>query len=134
MIVKIRGGYEVRSEESGRNLGRYADLKDAKQRLRQIHFFKYKARHPELVNPRTGRLTKRVGGTEGQSIAEIQAETRRISQETERTNEKTREITARTFAINQETARLNEESNAIYGAVFLLLGGVAVWTLFRKGK
>jgi hypothetical protein len=133
MIVKRRGFYEVQSSE-GRNLGRYQDLIDAKHRLRQIEFFKYKGRHPELVNPRTGRLTRRVGGTEGQSIAEIQAETRRINQETERTNEKTREITARTFAINQETARLNEESNAIYGAVFLLLGGVAVWTLFRKGK
>ena len=40
MIKKIRGGYKVLSE-SGRNMGTYKTLKEAKNRLRQIEYFKH---------------------------------------------------------------------------------------------
>ena len=40
MIKKIRGGYKVLSK-SGRNMGTYKTLKEAKNRLRQIEYFKH---------------------------------------------------------------------------------------------
>lgn len=41
MIRKIKKGYRVVSE-SGRNMGTYRSLKAAKNRLRQIEFFKHR--------------------------------------------------------------------------------------------
>jgi len=40
MIKKINGGYKVVSE-SGRNMGVFKTLKAAKNRLRQIEYFKH---------------------------------------------------------------------------------------------
>jgi len=41
MIKKMRGGYQVLSETTGRNLGGpYKTLEEAKKRLRQVEFFK----------------------------------------------------------------------------------------------
>jgi hypothetical protein len=42
MIRKIKGGYRVMAE-SGRNMGTYKTLEEAKRRLRQIEFFKHQA-------------------------------------------------------------------------------------------
>ncbi len=41
MISKIKSGYRVMSE-SGRNMGTYKSLEEAKKRLKQIEFFKHK--------------------------------------------------------------------------------------------
>lgn len=41
MIKKIKDGYKVVSE-SGRNMGSYKTLGEAKKRLRQIEYFKHK--------------------------------------------------------------------------------------------
>ncbi len=38
MIKKIKGGYRVMAE-SGRNMGTYKTLREAKKRLRQIEYF-----------------------------------------------------------------------------------------------
>ncbi len=43
MIRKIKSGYKVVAE-SGRNMGTYKTLDEAKKRLRQIEFFKHKAK------------------------------------------------------------------------------------------
>lgn len=40
MIRKIKGRYKVVAE-SGRNMGNYATLKEAKRRLQQIEYFKH---------------------------------------------------------------------------------------------
>jgi hypothetical protein len=41
MIKKVKGGYQVVSETTGRNLGGpYKTLEEAKKRLRQVEFFK----------------------------------------------------------------------------------------------
>jgi hypothetical protein len=41
MIQKVKGGYKVVSETTGRNLGGpYKTLEEAKKRLRQVEFFK----------------------------------------------------------------------------------------------
>jgi len=40
MIRKIKGGYRVLAE-SGRHMGDYKTLKEAKERLRQIEYFKH---------------------------------------------------------------------------------------------
>lgn len=40
MIRKIKGGYRVVSE-SGRNMGSYKTLAEAKKRLKQIEYFKH---------------------------------------------------------------------------------------------
>lgn len=40
MIKKIKGGYRVVAE-SGRHMGDYKTLEEAKKRLRQIEFFKH---------------------------------------------------------------------------------------------
>ena len=42
MIKKIKEGYRVVSEKSGRNLGTYKTKDEAKERLRQVEFFKHK--------------------------------------------------------------------------------------------
>jgi len=41
MIKKIKGKYIVLSENTGRQFGTYDSLKEAKERLRQIEFFKH---------------------------------------------------------------------------------------------
>jgi len=41
MIKKIKYGYKVVSEK-GRNMGTYKTLKEAKNRLREIEYFKHK--------------------------------------------------------------------------------------------
>ncbi len=46
MIRKIKGGYRVVAE-SGRNMGTYKTLEEAKRRLNQIEFFKHKAKKSE---------------------------------------------------------------------------------------
>jgi hypothetical protein len=41
MIKKVKGGYEVVSEKTGKNLGGpYKTKEEAKKRLRQVEFFK----------------------------------------------------------------------------------------------
>jgi len=40
MIKKIKGKYVVLSEKTSRSLGGYKTLKEAKNRLRQVEFFK----------------------------------------------------------------------------------------------
>ncbi|HXJ16816.1 MAG TPA: hypothetical protein VNM68_06425 [Candidatus Polarisedimenticolia bacterium] len=41
MIKKVKGGYKVLSETTGRSLGGpYKTLEEAKKRLRQVEFFK----------------------------------------------------------------------------------------------
>lgn len=42
MIRKTKQGYKVISEHTGRSFGTYPSLPKAKQRLRQIEFFKNK--------------------------------------------------------------------------------------------
>lgn len=43
MIKKVRGGYKVVSEKSGKNLGGpYKTKEQAKKRLAQVEFFKRK--------------------------------------------------------------------------------------------
>ena len=42
MIVKTKGGYEVKSESSGRSFGKFGTIGAAKKRLGQIEFFKRK--------------------------------------------------------------------------------------------
>jgi hypothetical protein len=41
MIKKVKGKYVVLSEKTERKFGTYNTLKEAKQRLRQIEFFKH---------------------------------------------------------------------------------------------
>jgi hypothetical protein len=47
MIIQVKVGkvkfYQILSEK-GKNLGRYLNLKDAKERLRQIEYFKHKGK------------------------------------------------------------------------------------------
>ncbi len=40
MIRKVKAGWRVVSEKSGRNLGTYKTLAAAKKRLRQVEYFK----------------------------------------------------------------------------------------------
>lgn len=42
MIKKVKEGYRVVSEKTGRNMGTYKTEDEAKKRLRQIEFFKHK--------------------------------------------------------------------------------------------
>jgi hypothetical protein len=43
MITKVKGGYKVVSETTGRNLGGpYKTLEEAKKRLRRVEFFKHR--------------------------------------------------------------------------------------------
>lgn len=44
MIRKIKGKYVVLSEKTGRRFGSYDTLEEAKARLRQIEFFKHRAK------------------------------------------------------------------------------------------
>lgn len=41
MIKRIKGEYVVMSETTGRVFGRYQTEEEAKQRLRQVEFFKH---------------------------------------------------------------------------------------------
>jgi hypothetical protein len=42
MIKKVKGGYKVVSENSGKNLGGpYKTREEAEKRLRQVEFFKH---------------------------------------------------------------------------------------------
>jgi hypothetical protein len=42
MIIKVKGGYEVVSETTGRNLGGpYKTRAEALKRLRQVEYFKH---------------------------------------------------------------------------------------------
>jgi ribosomal protein S4E len=42
MIKKVKEGYRVVSEKKGRNLGTDKTKDEAKERLRQVEFFKHK--------------------------------------------------------------------------------------------
>ena len=42
MIKKVREGYRVESEKNHRNMGTYKTKEEAKERLRQIEYFKHK--------------------------------------------------------------------------------------------
>jgi hypothetical protein len=44
MIKKIKGLYVVLSEKTGRRFGSYKNLVEARKRLRQIEFFKHRAK------------------------------------------------------------------------------------------
>lgn len=41
MIRKVKEGYRVVSEKTGRNMGTYKTKEEAKKRLKQIEFFKH---------------------------------------------------------------------------------------------
>lgn len=43
-IVKMKRGYKVVSEKTGKNLGSAKTLKGAKKRLREVEYFKHKKR------------------------------------------------------------------------------------------
>ncbi len=43
MIRKTKEGYKVVAE-SGRNMGTYKSMEEAKKRLKQVEFFKHKAK------------------------------------------------------------------------------------------
>jgi len=43
-IKKVKGGYKVVSEKTGRNLGGAKTLAGAKNRLRQVEYFKHKGK------------------------------------------------------------------------------------------
>ena len=48
MIKKIKDGYRVVSEKSGRNFGTYKTKEEAKERLRQVEYFKHRGdKHPQ---------------------------------------------------------------------------------------
>jgi hypothetical protein len=43
MVKKVKGGYEVVSEKTGKNLGGpYKSKAEAEKRLRQVEFFKHR--------------------------------------------------------------------------------------------
>lgn len=42
MIRKVKEGYRVVSEKEGRNMGTYKTKDEAKERLRQVEYFKHK--------------------------------------------------------------------------------------------
>lgn len=43
MIKKVKGGYKVLSEKTGKNLGGpYKTKEEAEKRLRQVEFFKHR--------------------------------------------------------------------------------------------
>jgi hypothetical protein len=45
MIKKVKGGYKVLSEKTGKNLGGpYKTREEALRRLRQVEFFKHRKR------------------------------------------------------------------------------------------
>lgn len=48
MIRKVKNTYVVISEATGRRMGTYATLAEAKKRLRQIEFFKHLKANPRL--------------------------------------------------------------------------------------
>lgn len=52
MIVKRAGKYVVVSATTGRRFGTYDTLTEAEQRLRQIEFFKHRARPPARTRRR----------------------------------------------------------------------------------
>lgn len=41
MIIKVKEGYRVVSEKTGRSFGTYSTKEQAQKRLRQIEFFKH---------------------------------------------------------------------------------------------
>lgn len=45
MIVKRKNRYMVMSEKTGRSFGTYRTLAQAKRRLRQVEFFKYRKKN-----------------------------------------------------------------------------------------
>lgn len=47
MIKKVKGGYVVLSESTGRRFGTYATIEEAKKRLRRIEFFKHLRKRKE---------------------------------------------------------------------------------------
>jgi hypothetical protein len=47
MIQKVKEGYQVVSEKSGRNMGIYKTEKEAKKRLIQIDYFKHIKKNAE---------------------------------------------------------------------------------------
>ena len=50
LIVKVKGGYSVKSE-SGRNLGGpYKTRAEAEKRLAQVHWFKSHSKHKTILH------------------------------------------------------------------------------------
>jgi uncharacterized protein YycO len=43
-IVKVKGGYELKSKHSNKNLGKYPTRAGAEKRERQVQFFKHKGK------------------------------------------------------------------------------------------
>lgn len=53
MITKSKGGFSVKSESTGKNLGGpYPTEAEAVTRLRQVEYFKH---HPHAAHERTGQ-------------------------------------------------------------------------------
>ena len=59
MIIKRKDGYHVLSEE-GKNLGGpYPDEEQAKERLAQVHYFKYRGKAAEYIDKLAKERTRR---------------------------------------------------------------------------
>jgi hypothetical protein len=72
-IVKVAGGYELRSKKTGRNLGRYPSKAGAMKRERQVQYFKHMGE-----NFKDGRNPQDKGdsarhGLKGKSAAELRS-------------------------------------------------------------
>ncbi len=62
MIIKVKGGYKVVSENGKKNLGGpYKTKEEAQKRLRQVEYFKHNKW--ELVGPACLRLTRTPAGS-----------------------------------------------------------------------
>lgn len=48
VIKKVKGKYAVLSETTGRSLGSYRTLAEAKRRLQQVEFFKRLSKNPAM--------------------------------------------------------------------------------------
>lgn len=42
MIEKVKGGFELKSKSTGKNLGKYPTKSQAKEREQQVNYFKHK--------------------------------------------------------------------------------------------
>ena len=52
MIKKIKSKYVVLSEKTGRSFGSYRTLAEAKNRLRQVEYFKHRAQAKSAAHSR----------------------------------------------------------------------------------
>jgi hypothetical protein len=72
MIVRRGGKYVVVSESTGRRFGTYDTLAEARNRLRQIEFFKHRKARPGALPVRGPRGWARPAGGAAASTARIE--------------------------------------------------------------